>query len=87
MLNYNPEARTPLQTVIGISNALRPVSLKTEKIFPERNKCVVCYDRSPVHACVPCGHLVLCSLCYSTFKPTLCPVCNQQANDVIKIFM
>lgn len=50
--------------------------------------CVVCMDGERTHAFVPCGHLILCSLCAKKGRfldKTQCPVCCTECSGTLKI--
>lgn len=52
----------------------------------ESTKCIVCWDEERTHACVPCGHYVLCSDCAYDFSHKQCPICRKNVDQIIKIF-
>jgi hypothetical protein len=48
------------------------------------NSCVVCLDRAPTHAFVPCGHMVCCEECVG--RLTQCPMCRIIASHRLKVY-
>jgi len=54
--------------------------------------CVVCQDRAPTHACIPCGHKCVCDgkadmKCPASVREAgKCPICRQAVIAVIEIF-
>jgi len=57
---------------------------------PERlqqnKECVICFDAKKTHALIPCGHKCVCETCATESSLTLCPLCKQSYNMVIRIF-
>ncbi|CAB9529410.1 expressed unknown protein [Seminavis robusta] len=57
-------------------------------------KCVVCLEKEPVCAFIPCGHLCVCSGCVPCFERAAeaksgeltCPLCRKSAISVTRIF-
>lgn len=50
-------------------------------------QCVVCLDGEPMHAFVPCGHVVLCNQCAAQYPVAAgCPVCRAEATALIKVY-
>jgi hypothetical protein len=47
--------------------------------------CVVCLDKKSTHACTPCGHRVLCSICTDKTE-NKCPICRQNVQRFYEIF-
>lgn len=47
--------------------------------------CVICLQDPVSHVIVPCGHLALCAEC-SQLSLKKCPMCNQGAEKVMKVF-
>ncbi|KAL3942075.1 MAG: hypothetical protein SGBAC_003671 [Bacillariaceae sp.] len=57
----------------------------------EKPQCVVCQDKAPVRAVVPCGHLCLCDDCAPSIsqRPSgnrLCPLCRGPAQSTLRIY-
>mmetsp|Transcript_15588 Transcript_15588/g.43080 ORF Transcript_15588/g.43080 Transcript_15588/m.43080 type:complete len:128 (-) Transcript_15588:146-529(-) len=49
-------------------------------------QCAVCWERQPVVALTPCGHLV-CTSCHGYFvQGRECPVCRQSVNGHQNLF-
>lgn len=50
-------------------------------------ECVVCMDRFPFYACVPCGHLCLCSDCLQQMPDQRqCPVCMMAMTSTVRLY-
>lgn len=52
--------------------------------------CVICYDKSPNHIIVPCGHQCLCGDCCNR-KPGInvgnkCPICRETIGQIIQVY-
>ena len=47
-------------------------------------ECKICHARPMTHACVPCGHFLMCSECSE--KVQECPVCRQHVERVQVIY-
>lgn len=58
---------------------------QTELQIEEQNECIVCMDCSIEFACVPCGHLCLCSECASQINDH-CPLCRNNIESVLRIY-
>ncbi|KAL0477768.1 ELC-like protein [Acrasis kona] len=52
----------------------------------EAPTCVICLDASRTHACLPCGHRVLCERCSRLLRDNKCPVCRETVEYVAKIY-
>ena len=52
------------------------------------DSCVICYNKPPTHAIIPCGHHSICDDCVSTCKKTLkiCPICRSAITSINKIY-
>lgn len=50
----------------------------------EEDLCKICYDREMEVVLLPCGHLVLCSLCAQ--KVSDCPVCRRTITNTIRTY-
>lgn len=57
----------------------------------EKPQCVICKDKAPVRAVVPCGHLCLCDDCALSISQSpshsrLCPLCRGPARRTLRIY-
>jgi hypothetical protein len=66
-----------------------PKPARTEEVH-----CVVCWEREPSHAYIPCGHRCVCAGCASRARTISsqsgslqCPVCRSNALCVTKIYL
>lgn len=48
-------------------------------------QCNVCLTNIKTRACIPCGHLCLCSDC-SVKIDEKCPICNDKITSIVRIF-
>ena len=54
----------------------------------DANLCVICLSERRQLACVPCGHLALCSSCKDEFmKRPVCPMCRAAVASLLRVFM
>ena len=57
---------------------------------PKRS-CVICLDRQPRIACVPCGHLAFCVACAEDVGPTgivqSCPICRAPVTSKLPVYV
>lgn len=51
----------------------------------EKHGCGACSYYKKSHACIPCGHLILCGPCSTTIEKK-CPQCRAPVSSFIKIF-
>ncbi|KAL0480147.1 baculoviral IAP repeat-containing protein [Acrasis kona] len=51
----------------------------------EMNTCSICMERERSHACVPCGHVVLCYECLDCVQNS-CPICRASVDKFVEIF-
>ena len=53
--------------------------------------CVVCHSRACTHACIPCGHRILCETCGADDSMTRmywkCPQCREPVIEVVRIYL
>eukprot|EP00397_Hematodinium_sp_SG-2012_P044267 GEMP01049405.1.p1 GENE.GEMP01049405.1~~GEMP01049405.1.p1 ORF type:complete len:299 (+),score=64.57 GEMP01049405.1:164-1060(+) len=50
-------------------------------------ECVVCMDRFPFYAVIPCGHQALCWDCLKSLpNPKQCPICLGRMDGYLRIF-
>jgi len=43
-------------------------------------------DRFPFYACLPCGHICLCSDCLTQMAGQQCPVCMMHMNSTVRLY-
>lgn len=51
--------------------------------------CIICLDKPPIFAFIPCGHRCLCARCAERLPTALrrrCPACRRDASSLIQIF-
>ena len=55
----------------------------------KQHECVICLCSISNIACVPCGHLVMCSKCHEDENNSLkeCPLCRKEISLMVKIFI
>jgi hypothetical protein len=66
-----------------------PLAISAEAIQNANNECVVCMERPSNSVVYACGHLCLCWDCATNIRNharPLCPICQQEVKDIIKIF-
>eukprot|EP01084_Bolivina_argentea_P104772 187585_1 len=56
-----------------------------QSIIKEKNEseCVICMDKPPSYACIPCGHYAVCENCKDNIKQ--CPLCMAKCT-VVRIY-
>ena len=57
----------------------------------EKKECIICYEREPVLAFIPCGHKCVCQICYnkaqnSNHKIEICSICRKKITNVVRIY-
>lgn len=62
---------------------IRPAPTPSEET--EAPTCVICLEKPPIMACVPCGHKCLCEDC-ATEEIKTCPICRAPITDYLRIF-
>jgi len=71
---------------VELSSSTREVEVPC----PGRGECIICMDGSATHACIPCGHQVLCRTCSELYGQTAqnksCPVCRKALLGVYRIY-
>jgi len=55
-----------------------------EEAQRDKTKCVMCLDRDPIMAFVPCGHKVSCIECAR--KVLTCPVCRMKISARVRVY-
>ena len=55
----------------------------------KQHECVICLCSISNIACVPCGHLIMCSKCFEDENNSLkeCPLCRKEISLMVKIFI
>ena len=56
------------------------------KLEDGKKSCVICYNRPPEVAFVPCGHHVACARCAALVEGQGCPVCRNEILMLLKIY-
>ena len=79
-----PKKSGPVQESTNVARAATASS--STPVDDSRPCCVICLDREQSHACIPCGHRVLCGTC-ATPKIKVCPICRTEVSSCIKIFI
>jgi hypothetical protein len=74
------------QESLGLASAdpelqTHPITAPTG-VEPE---CTICMSKQAIHACVPCGHRVLCGGCVD-FQLNECPMCRAAISSIIRIY-
>jgi hypothetical protein len=50
------------------------------------NECVICSEAAVTTTILPCGHTILCDVCYAKYKPgDKCPICRATIGQFAKI--
>ena len=87
-----PKQEPPSPTYSCSSNSSDGTAVTSPKPFTRimrRHSCIVCHERDVVAALVPCGHNLFCFTCANSVVSSglgLCPVCNAQVNNVLRIY-
>ena len=77
-----PAPRTPPEAFLPILHA----KMDTSSINNDEDACTVCQSSPSTHACVPCGHLCVCSVCAAGIND-MCPICRGHLEKVIRIYV
>lgn len=78
-----PEYKQFLSAMKSARLSAQPV--QTGNSNSEQRHCVVCKDRYPSVAIIPCGHLCVCQPCSSQLQPQ-CPVCRGAVTQVLQTY-
>lgn len=86
--------RSLRESIVALPPAQRPRwNLEDDKPIKRQEKplCVICHDKTPVWAVVPCGHLCLCDDCAPSILQgpsydRLCPLCRGTASSTLRIY-
>jgi len=52
---------------------------------PPKRECVVCYDKEPTMAMIPCGHVCACDDCAEFLRD--CPMCRAPVLEARRIYL
>ena len=52
---------------------------------PRKRECVVCYDKEPTMAMIPCGHVCACEDCAEWLRE--CPMCRAHVLEARRIYL
>lgn len=64
----------------------RFISMMEEQV--DVKQCIICCENTMDIACVPCGHICMCSLCaISLRKKGFCPTCRGKVTHLQKLFI
>lgn len=58
-----------------------------EKLKTESFMCVACEERPKNIIFKPCLHLAYCSTCESKLEVTKCPICRQEIEDKVAVYV
>lgn len=47
------------------------------------SECIICLDKAPEFACVPCGHLALCG---DHGRIRVCPLCRHPVEQLLRVY-
>jgi len=65
------------------------MNIEVQKIIQKKsfkcNDCVICLDQPKEIMLIPCNHMCVCSKCSQ--KVTICPICRQQTEQKIKVYV
>ena len=53
---------------------------------PQLEACVICTEKKPCVAIIPCGHRCYCDGCDTLVSESTCPFCGCEASDTIRIY-
>jgi baculoviral IAP repeat-containing protein 2/3 len=85
MLSRNPNYRPTAASII--ERDLFCNVAEEENEIDNSNLCVICLENARSHACIPCGHKILCEECAPTmYQQGKCPICRAEVTYCTKIF-
>lgn len=64
----------------------RKCKVKDEVAATQEEECCVCKENRRIYAAVPCGHLLLCNVCFKE-TPSQCYLCNKEVEKLCRIFL
>jgi baculoviral IAP repeat-containing protein 2/3 len=86
MLSRNPNNRPTASSVVEMQDLFCTIA-KEENEIDDSHLCVICLENARSHACIPCGHKILCQECAPTIEQQgKCPVCRAELSHCTKIF-
>ena len=82
-----PEEKPPILPQTITINVIKKNGEKDD----EKKECIICYEREPVLAFIPCGHKCVCQICYnnannSNHKIEICSICRKHITNVVRIY-
>ena len=84
-----PDQSTSIPPSTPVPSSPTPLTLSPEAVQNANNECVVCMEKPSDSVVYACGHLCMCWDCATNVKNhkrPLCPICQQEIRDIIKIF-
>ena len=72
----------PTPTIINKSDKQRS---NRRYMSNREDECIICMDKPPTHAIVPCGHAQFCGTCLK-LELLVCPMCKGQIDSILKIY-
>jgi serine/threonine protein kinase len=86
MLSRNANNRPTASSIITMQNLFEAIAQEDNEI-DESQSCVVCLENVRNHACIPCGHKVLCEECAPNIEQQgKCPICRAEVTYCTKIY-
>jgi hypothetical protein len=83
MLSRNADNRPTASSIIEMQELF---VAEEENEIDESQLCVICKENANSHACIPCGHKILCEECVPVIESKgKCPKCHAEVNCCIKI--
>merc|ERR1711964_426085 len=67
-------------------NALMEALREQNRQQEEEKLCIICCEREATHACMPCGHKILCGAAACHGIGGRCPTCRAQVMYIGKIY-
>ena len=66
---------------------VRVAQYNSERSEQDQRHCAVCLDRDRNTALLPCGHVVLCTVCARSANMKTCPICRSEIAKVIEVYL
>jgi len=95
-----PQEHNEVLKVLGVdprdvdpTHETRGAAAKSKQVDDDaQSGCVICLDAPPELACVPCGHVCLCSACAQALTLTdsfrfKCPVCRIKVQCTMRVYL
>ena len=60
--------------------------INSDSSITEDDTCIICMTNSRNMIFTPCGHILICKLCYQTNDFEKCCVCNKKVNSSYKLY-